>query len=388
MLERADGVVEIAVVKNIVRLFAADAQFRAQHRHALVLGARLDRMPVGDAILRLLGAAIRAGVAQFGEFSLERAEALLRRIEAVEGGVGVGGRRDLAQDVCRFRRMGAVVDLGRHAGRRDAADRHMAGEGEHGIGQLDVALGQRLGAGEAAEFRHRIVGGIEAFVGGAFQPCDHRLGARGQPAVMDPERRIAAPGIIAFNCLAVGRALDAPVELFGRDDAAQLIGDLPVACRQQLVERAFDVEAAVGLARRRRRLLRARLLGGARGLGRRLRGRRRHGRCFAVTDRTVAVQRRRRRHDRFNSGGCAGSDRRRDDQCQHGAGKQTAVSMTHHSTPLKMTQRSRVAFTNRARVAPRTRLHRYYAPRRAVCRMKSERFRRLPSIKANAGAGR
>ena len=124
ILYAADGVVERPVVSVIARL-AAHVQTFAQCRHARVLGARPDHGAVGNAVVgRGFGA--RRVAAQLGELCLQRAEALVRRIEAVERRAGIAGVGDLAQDVGRLRRVIAVIDFRQHAGRRDAADREMA----------------------------------------------------------------------------------------------------------------------------------------------------------------------------------------------------------------------------------------------------------------------
>ena len=188
------GVEELAVVGEIVRPCRQRAAARAASARARPCAPGLIAGPSG---MRSFGGFARIGWrAQFGELGLERAEALMRRIEAFERGVGV------ARPSAILRRMSAgsgvwfaVVDFGQHAGRRDAADLQMAGEGQHRIGELDVAVGQRLGAGEAAEFRHRIIGGIEPVGGGVLEPRDHRLGAGVEPAVADPQRRVVARGI-------------------------------------------------------------------------------------------------------------------------------------------------------------------------------------------------
>ncbi len=101
-------------------------------------------------------------------------------------------RRDLAQHVARLDAAIAVIDFRRHPSRRDAADREVARVIEHGIGQAQVALGQRVGAGEGAELRHRIIGAVERVGAGVLEPRDHGLGAVGEAAVLDPQRRVVA----------------------------------------------------------------------------------------------------------------------------------------------------------------------------------------------------
>ena len=214
---RADRVVERLVVGRVVRP-AAHVQLLAQQRDARVLHAVFQDRAVGDA----LGLRFDRGVAaaQLGELLLERAEALVRRIVALDRGVDVGGSRELLEHLVRIGRVVAVFDIGGDARRRDAADGEMAHVGQHRFGELQVAGGERLGAVDGAEFRHRIIGGVEAVVGGVLQLRDGGLGLRGQAAVMDPQRRIAARGVDGFDGAAVGRARDALVELLRRDEVS------------------------------------------------------------------------------------------------------------------------------------------------------------------------
>ena len=246
-LDVLDGVEQRLVIGLVARL-AADAEALAQRRHARVLGARLDDRAVWNAIVDF-GA--RRGVAQLGEFFLQGLEAAVRRIEAVERRVGVVGVRDLLEHVGRLRQMVAVFDFDRNAGRRDAADRQVTGKGQHRIGELDVAVGERLRPGEAAELRHRIIGRVEPFGGGVLEPRDHGLGARRELAIADPQRRVAARGVERLDRLALGHAIDALLDLLGGDEVAQLVGDLRVAGGKYLVEQAPDgAVAGVGIARR------------------------------------------------------------------------------------------------------------------------------------------
>ena len=184
-------------------------------------------LPAGLLARRRRDCLERTG-AQFGELRLERLEATVRRIEAFERGAGIGGLGDLAQDIGRRRRVIAVVDFRQHPARRDAAGRQMAGISERRIGERDVGVGERLGAGGGAEVRDLIIGRVEPVGGGVRQLRDHRFGARVELAVGDPQRGIIARGIEGCHRLALGRAVDALVELPGRDDGAQLVGDLRV----------------------------------------------------------------------------------------------------------------------------------------------------------------
>ena len=355
-----DRVEQRLVIDEVVSV-AFNAETLAQCRHTRILVARIDAMAVGNAIV---GLGARLIVAQFGELALQGPEAVMRRIEAVEASVDIAGVGDLLEKFGRLRRVVAVIDFRRNARRRNAADRQMTGKGQHRIGELDVAVGERLGAGEGGELRHRIIGRVEPVGARVLEPRDHRFSVRRELPVADPQRRVSARGVECLDRLALGRALDALLELLGGDDIAQLVVDLRVAGGEYFVERAVDVEivAGVGIAR----------CGG--GLRPRFRGRRRvadRRRCqrrgFAVA-RGMAVERRRQRHDRFDAVWRGDTHRRRrDNQRQHRAGKQTVdLTLTHiaRSTHSNITRTDRIvrnALTEHARSAPRTRLHRYYA---------------------------
>ena len=140
----------------------------------------------------------------------------------------------------RRRRVIAVIDFRHHPGRRDLAGRQVAGIGQRGIGECDVGVGQRLGAGGGAESRDAVVGRIKPVGCGIFQLRDHRFRPRIELAVGGPQRGVIARGIEGGHRFAVGRAVDAFVELPGCDDGAQLVGDLRLDRCRMLLDRAPD----------------------------------------------------------------------------------------------------------------------------------------------------
>jgi len=177
-----------------------------------------------------------------------------------DGGAGIDGLGDFAQDIGGRRRVIAVIDFRQHAARRDAAGREMSGKSERRIAERDVGVGQRLGAGGGAEGGDLIIGRVEPVGGGVFQLRDDRFGARVKLAVLNPQRGVFARGIKRLGGLAFGRAVDAPLHLLAGDDLAQPVADLRVAGGEYIVERAarvveFALEVvadAVGILRRGR----------------------------------------------------------------------------------------------------------------------------------------
>ncbi|MEI9805667.1 MAG: hypothetical protein WDN48_16240 [Pseudolabrys sp.] len=271
----------------------------------------------------------------------------------------------------------------------------MAGVGHNRIGELDVAVGQRLGVRQRAEIRHRVVGRVEAFGSGILQPCHRGPGLRRQLAVADPQRRVAARGVELFDRLAFRLAFDLTVELAG-DDAAQLVGDLRVAGGKRPVGGDLGFGSDGRRLRRGNRRLDARL--GRSGQRLRARGlghvddalhRRRQGRGRIAMAQRLSVQRRRQRFCRLDSVGRR-DGRRGDDQCQHSAGQQSLEPFVTHHTQLhelcitRMDRIVRSALTDRNVRTPSTELHRYYAAERAPRRMNFSGLVRFLCIKANA----
>ena len=142
----------------------------------------------------------------------------MRRLEAADAGIGVASIRNLLENVGGIRCVVAVVHFHRHARRRDTADRQMTGVSQYRMGELDVARGERIGAAGGAEIRHRIIGRIERVGAGILEACDRGLGVAGQAAVTNPDRRILARGVVAFDRLAFGGNVKPFVELLGLVD--------------------------------------------------------------------------------------------------------------------------------------------------------------------------
>src|SRR6185437_1011804 len=100
-----------------------------------------------------------------------------------------------------------------------------------------------FGAGEHAEFRHRIVGRVEAVGGGVLQPHDRGFGAGVEAAVLDPDRLVVAACVNLFDAaalrlvVALGLAAACGDSLAGHH-VVQLLRDLRVVGGEQLVERA------------------------------------------------------------------------------------------------------------------------------------------------------
>jgi hypothetical protein len=155
-------------------------------------------------------------------------------------------------------------DVVTDAGEGDAAGLRLAREGQRRVGELELGLGERVGAHVALERRRRIIGRIEAGLIGMGEIVDRRFGTRGGRAVMRPDRCEVMRLVEGFDPGAIGLAADDSLELLAADDLAQFVGDGSI------------VRAAGGDDRLRR------LGGGRRRLLHRLRLRRRLGRAGRI----------------------------------------------------------------------------------------------------------
>ncbi len=139
--------------------------------------------------------------AGLGEFFAQGHVARLARIIVLERGAGVGGLRNLVQNLRRGRHTGAGGDQSGNAHRIDAAAAGLEGIGGHGFRQGDVAerqrgfrrLVERIDAGGAQ---------VEAVVGGGFQCLEDGVGGGRPLALVEPDRRVAPAGVKGVNGLA------------------------------------------------------------------------------------------------------------------------------------------------------------------------------------------
>jgi len=116
VLELAHRFGDLGIVMRIIGILG-NAELGAQLRHArifcddlrLLLAARrgvFQRRPIGDLHHRALALA-----AQFGEFLLQFAIQLVRRVVALQRRAGILGRRDIGKDLGRIGRMIGIEDV-------------------------------------------------------------------------------------------------------------------------------------------------------------------------------------------------------------------------------------------------------------------------------------
>ena len=137
------------------------------------------------------------------------------------------------------------LDVAADPGIGETPGLHMAGIGEHGLGELELGLGQRLGPRACCgKIRRLVVAEIEAVRLGVLEARNGRFRARILDAPVEPKRREIAVLIERLDCRA----------LF-------LAGKNPVRFRRQQIANLFRNRAIGGIershgVRRRRRLLR------------------------------------------------------------------------------------------------------------------------------------
>ena len=192
VLELAHRFGNLGIVTGVVGILG-DAELGAQLRHArifhhdlgLLLAARgriFQRRTIGDLKHRSIALA-----AQFGQFLLQLAVKLVRRVVALQRRAGVLRRGDIGEHLGRIGRMIGIEDV-----RADLRPVHPAALGltrvvEHAGGQFQFGIRERIRRRCSGEIRHRIVGGIEAVGRGVLEPCNHALGACGEGAALRPQ---------------------------------------------------------------------------------------------------------------------------------------------------------------------------------------------------------
>ena len=112
-----------------------------------------------------------------------------------------------------------------------AAAHGMPREGEHGVGELDLGFGERVGIHAGLDLRHRIFARIEAIGIDAGQIGRRRLGAVAHRAVGNPERREVAARVERLDGGALLLAAEDAVELAGGQLIAKLLDNRGVANR-------------------------------------------------------------------------------------------------------------------------------------------------------------
>ena len=159
---------------------AGDAEALAQQRHARILHRGLRHELEHRARRDARRPAAVLGGARLGELRLERLVAGVRRIEPLERAGDVLAVDQAAEHVGGLRRRQVVGDVAADAREVDAADLRVARIGQHGLGVLELGIGERAGVGAGLDLGHRIVGRIEA-VGRRHWPrtwrppcCDRR----------------------------------------------------------------------------------------------------------------------------------------------------------------------------------------------------------------------
>jgi len=201
---------------------------RSQYRHARVLHqnlfallvlAVLQHRTLGD---HRLGDVVGA-LAHLGKLGLQRLVLWLRRVEAVERGAGVLRLGDAGQHVGRIGLGEIVDDVGGDTAVMHAAGHGVAGEGEHRVGEFDLGFGQRVGLHAGLDLRDRIFARIEAVGIDAGEIGRRGLGAVGDCAIGDPERREVTACVERLDGDALLLAAEDAVEFSGRQLLAKLV---------------------------------------------------------------------------------------------------------------------------------------------------------------------
>src|SRR5262249_50871650 len=125
-LERSHRVAHCIVIERIF-FVARDGETLAKRDDACILHAGAKEFSIGDVDSRqlslVLGLVLRSRArAQLCELRLERLEARLRRVEAVEHLVGIVGLSEPSQHAGRFRRNQVILDVCADSSEMDSAD--------------------------------------------------------------------------------------------------------------------------------------------------------------------------------------------------------------------------------------------------------------------------
>ena len=230
-LERLDRFDHVVVIERVV-LVARDVEPFAQRDHARVLHAGAQHAAFRHAHRRGLLAGglgdLSAVRAQRGEFGLERLEAGLRRVVAVERLGDVGGVGDRGQHLGRLGRHALEGNVGRDAARVDAADLRVARIFQHRGGEMQLGCRQVVRRRRRGEIGRMIIARHQAVGRNLTEEGDGRLGARVDLAVAGPERLVVALLVELLGAGAVVLEGDVAVEALTVDEVAQGVGHLRV----------------------------------------------------------------------------------------------------------------------------------------------------------------
>ena len=159
-------VFEVGSVTAEPEPFPQQRHARVFHRH---LRVELEQGPVGDLVRgRSLAAHLR-------EHGLELPITLMRGAEIVERRAGIGGLADLCKHLGWIGRDLRQLDIQADAAVGKATGLQVAGIGEHGLGELELRLGQGVWA-QAGKRGRVVIVDVEPVGIGALEPCNDGAG--------------------------------------------------------------------------------------------------------------------------------------------------------------------------------------------------------------------